>query len=185
MADTADMPHPALVICDGSLASTVGALLEAERCPPVAWVAHPSAGLLPPTGHDHETTLAMVRRQADLRGFAEVLDAGTAGTHEQRVGRFARPIALLEALRASLEHACDRVIWPVACGSDLDALSTTAERALLITRLAWLEEGTLTGPAPQIETPLLDVAPRALEEMAADLDLAPGTWLEPLPACSA
>lgn len=169
------MPRPALVICDGALASTVGALLEAERCPPVAWVPPVGAELLPPSGHDHEAILACVRRQADLRGYADVVDAGDAGG----LGRLATPIALLEAVRDAIERGCERVVWPVAFGSDLDAMSLTAERALLVTRLAWLDAGSLTSQTPEVETPLLDLTDHALEEMARDLDLADDARLAP------
>lgn len=169
---------PTLVISDAGLASTVAALLEAERCPPMLWVPPSSAGLMPPIGHDHEAVLEAARRQSDLQGFAGVIDAGAAGSSLTGVGRLSRPIALLEALRAAMEHACARIVWPVACGSDLDEISTCAERALLVTRLAWLEEGSLTGPAPEIDTPLIDLTTRALHEMARDLDTPEGSWLQ-------
>ncbi|GAB4516039.1 MAG: hypothetical protein Tsb0013_20630 [Phycisphaerales bacterium] len=171
------MPAPALVICDGGLASTVGARLEAERCPPVAWIPPASAALLPPHGEDHEQVLATVQRQADLNGYASVIDAGSAGSTDRGVGPMSAPIALLEAIRAAMANGCERVVWPVACGNDLDAISAAAERALLITRLAWLEEGSLTGPAPRIDTPLIDLSEPALDELARDLDLEQGSWI--------
>lgn len=172
------MPVPALVISDGGLASSVAARLEAERCPPVVWVPPASSGLLPHSDADHEEILGVVARQADLHGYARVIDAGNAGSPDRGVGPMARPIALLEALRTAMAHACDRVVWPVACGSDIDEMSAVAERALLITRLAWLEEGSLTGPAPKVDTPLIDLSERALDDLARDLDLEPGTWID-------
>ena len=180
------MPAPALVICDASLSSTVGARLEAERCPPIAWVPPAASGLFPPTGADHEEVLRLVQRQADLHGYARVIDAGSAGSSlDTTVGPMRGPIALLEAVRAAITHACERVVWPVACGSDLDAMSAAAERALLVTRLVWLDQGTLTGPAPKIETPLVDLSEPALDDLARDLDLEPGTWVESAPALNA
>ncbi len=171
---------PALVIANGGLASTVACLLEAERRVPVVWVPPASAGLFGTDEFDHGSALACVQSQAATRGYAEVIDAGTAGTDASGAfPRLATPAALLSALACALSRGCERVVWPIACGRDLDALSQAAERAMLLSRIAWLEEGSLTGTTPDIETPLLDLTPKALAEMAQDLDAPAGFWLEP------
>lgn len=179
-----------LLISDGGLPALVSCLLAINPEAVVAWT--------PPDGSpglDHAAARIgaahrrAVERQADLLGLRGVEAAG-AGAWGQHSHGMASAAMLLLATEEAQRLGCSDVIWPVVCGADLDELATSAERARLVSRLTMLprvQGAVRSGGAPtliRIRTPLADLTPIQVAELAMDLDAPIQTcwWRDPASA---
>lgn len=182
-----------LIISDGGLPALVSCMLAINPEAVVVWAPPPgSPGLDHPSaivGAEHR---ASVERQADLLGLRGVEsspaipwpcgDINTQSPHAPS----SLPTAALLLLATTEAHrlGCSDVIWPVVCGHDLDELATAAERARLVSRLTMLppQQGRVRLESPgfvRVRTPLADLTPQQVAELALDLDAPTHTcwWL--------
>ncbi|TVQ75080.1 MAG: hypothetical protein EA380_11600, partial [Phycisphaeraceae bacterium] len=186
-----------LVINDGSLSALVASMMERERGDVIAWVPPAGSGLSedePGSGRSAE----LVREQAALLGYVQVRvvdgDPGDPGADED-VG-LETTLLLVSAVADAARLGCERVVWPVVCGADLERMQRASERAMLVSRLAWLDEGAFPGALPgagaipggtisgggfEVTTPLVDLTHGQVEEMACDLDAPEGVCLGETP----
>lgn len=79
----------------------------------------------------------------------------------------ALPRTLLEILDGVLAaNQEEHVVWPVRCGADAEQVASAIETAQHLARAAALQEGT---PACTILTPIIDLDPAQMLELAFDL----------------
>jgi hypothetical protein len=166
-----------VIIMDAGLAGAIACAMECERgASVVAWHTPPGGALSAEAlrGVDHERAAALVREQAELYGAVEIVlceDWSGQGGDASSM--------LLEAARGAMGRGASRVIWPRACGEDLDEMFRVSERADLAARLAMLDghrhpsSGT---PALRIETPFVDLTPEQLKILASDLEIDESIW---------
>lgn len=180
-----------LVINDGSLGALVASMMERERGDVIAWVPPAGSGLSeddPGSGRSAE----LVREQADLLGYVQVrvVDGEPAGATGAAVADehagLETTLLLVSAVADAARLGCERVVWPVVCGADLERMQRASERAMLVSRLAWLDEGELPGVVAsgggfEVTTPLVDLTHGQVEEMACDLDAPEGVCLGETP----
>lgn len=192
------MPEPAndstpasLIIHNGGYASLIASLMvesEADgvesagmgRSVVYGWLPGVGSGLFAdeppyvPGAISARNRAEMVDRQAKLFGFRDVF------VQEQFTTRHRLSVAslLLHAVEMAADHRCERVIWPISVGGDLEALHRVTEQAALVTELAGLDQALHTsgGEAIRVFTPLADLDSDGLAELATDLDA-------PLEAC--
>lgn len=181
-----------LIIHNGGYAALIASLLvesEADglesggmgRAAVYGWLPPVGSGLFAdeppyvPGAISARNRAELVDRQAKLFGFREVF------AHDPSPDRHRMSVAslLLHALELAVDHRCERVIWPICVGDDLEALHRVTEQAALVTELAALDKylvsnGSLTGI--RVFTPLADLDSDGLAELATDLDA-------PLEAC--
>lgn len=123
----------------------------------------------------------MVDRQAKLFGFREVFADDPAGSrHRPTVSSL-----LLRAVEIAADNRCERVIWPVSVGDDLEALQRVTEQAALVTELAATEPDLLGGDGDsviRVYTPLADLDEHGLAELAEDLGAPMEACWRPVPA---
>lgn len=175
MGDTG-APRTALVINDGSLAALVASMMEREQSRVVAWVPAPGSALSqddPARARSAE----LVREQAALLGYAQVRVVDGEPLGESDDSGVESTLLLVSALADAARLGCERVVWPVVCGADLELMQRAAERATLVSRLAWLDEGAFGGVGGVVTTPLVDLTHAQVEEMACDLDAPEGLCL--------
>lgn len=188
-----------LVIGDGGLSSLVACLIQPDPTTVVAWVPPGgSACLDAPGAMIGAGNRRAMETQADLLALRGVesapalhwgADGGASG-----IGTPGLPTdaMLLLALDAAARLECDVVLWPVACGDDLDHLAGAAERGLLLSRLRELADparSERSRPAERVSlrTPLADLTPSQVAELALDLDAPLRTcwWAEAGPSWEA
>jgi hypothetical protein len=176
----------ALIIHNGGYASLLASLmLESEanaaessvgrRSLIYAWIPPTGCGLFadePPYTRGAVSALTrteMVGRQAGLFGFREVFtEAQPTSRDRPSVGSL-----LLRAMELAADHRCERVIWPICVGSDLDHLHRVTERAALITELAALDFPLAPGSGGdciRLSIPLADFTHAMLDDLGDDLD---------------
>ena len=185
-------PPSTLIIHNGGYASLIASLLvesEADGVESAGMGRTVVYGWLPPVGSglfadeppfvpgsiSARNRADMVKQQAQLFGFREVF------AHDPAPARHKLSVAslLLHAVEIAADHRCERVIWPIRVGDDLQALHRVTEQAALVTELAALDESLcLDGESGAIRvfTPLADLDADGLDELASDLDA-------PLEAC--
>jgi len=74
----------------------------------------------------------MVARQAKLMGFREVFAEETPARRQRRsIGAL-----LLRAIELANENRCERVVWPICVGNQLEAVQRVVEQAALASDLA-------------------------------------------------
>lgn len=84
---------------------------------------------------------------------------------------------LLEASYAAVAQGAGRVVWAGAAAADardaidLDALSGIHTRAMLVERLASLEQGEASGGGFKVQVPYADLTDRQLADLVLDMDL--------------
>ncbi|MEM9083489.1 MAG: hypothetical protein AAGB34_07830, partial [Planctomycetota bacterium] len=176
-----DSPSDILVIHDGGLPALVAAVSALERASANqrvhAWCPPEGSALVPKDAPAWSSRVSFVQQQATLLGLGEVIEAAALPQMEDTTKASAawpqdrNMDVAQELLRASARAArlnCSKVIWPVVCGGDLDAVFTASEQAQLITRLIELDQEP-KGVA--IETPLADLSWRQLTTLASELDV--------------
>lgn len=167
-----------VIIMDAGLAGAIACAMECERgAGVVAWQT-PAGGALSAEalrGVDHERAAALVREQAELYGAIEVVLCEDWSGHGGDGSSM-----LLEAARGAVARGASRVVWPRACGEDLDEMFRVSERADLAARLAMLDDDRSAGsPASgglRIETPFVDLTPEQLTALAKDLEIDDSIW---------
>ncbi len=103
---------------------------------------------------------------------ARLLDLGDTVSRDagERVPDHPGPLGETRMLLLALERAaslgCSRVVWPVVCGPDLDAMTAAAELAELVTRIGWI---AFPKVSPRVETPLADLTPAQVADLLEDL----------------
>lgn len=182
-----------LIISDGGLPALVSCMLAINPEGVVIWsppqgspgLDHPGARI----GPQHR---AAVERQADLLGLRGVefgaplnWPSEASAAEEDDVHTLPTSALLMLATAEARRLGCDDVVWPVVCGSDLDELASAAERARLVSRLSMLptHQGKTRSGVPgliRIRTPLADLTPLQVAELALDLDAPIQTcWWQP------
>jgi hypothetical protein len=110
----------------------------------------------------------MVDHQAKLFGFRDVFADDPAGPrHRPSVASL-----LLRAVELAADHRCERVVWPISVGSDLEALHRVTEQAAMVTELAAIDPslaGDGASAVIRVSTPLADLEQGGLDELAEDL----------------
>lgn len=173
-----------LIVTDAGLPALVTCLMAPDPDRVVAWAppigADLGEGAITPIHHQAAEEQAEMLSLGEFVTPSEAWPAAKPGSRpaeawsgfdeDRRVTSL-----LLEACAEALRRNCSRVIWPVACGADLDALFSVAERASLISRLVELSVPTsgsspMMSLAPIVETPLADLDDIQIAEMALDLD---------------
>lgn len=179
-------PPVSLIIHNGGFASLLASLmLEAEangeetrgsqRGLIYAWVPPSGSGLFadePPFvsgAVSSRTRREMVEQQAKMFGFREVF----VESSPEFESRSSVSTLLLRAMELAADHRCERVVWPIAVGDDLDQVQRVTERAALLTDLAALEfpmSPDEESGGLQLVTPLADYSYSELDLLASDLD---------------
>ncbi|HVZ94700.1 MAG TPA: hypothetical protein VG797_09340 [Phycisphaerales bacterium] len=174
------MPPAAERVCivhDGGLPALVACLMAEDPEQVVAW--RPPLGVAWGEGTITEVHAAAVQQQVELLSLGRLIEAPVLASNEdERRGGQGLEVStlLLAAARDALAERCTRLIWPVCCGSDLDALYDAAERATLLTRLIQLDleeagrEMPVGGRMLRVEVPLADLTSLQVAELALDLD---------------
>lgn len=182
-----------LIISDGGLPALVSCMLAINPEAVAVWV--PPIGA---AGLDHAAARigpqhrAAAERQADLLGLRGVevsapMPWPSEGDADHQADQAAVPTSaiLLLATAEARRLGCSDLIWPVVCGGDLDELASAAERARLVSRLSMLpgHQGRSRSGVPgliRIRTPLADLTPQQVAELALDLDAPTQTcWWQP------
>ncbi len=161
-----------LLITDGSPAALAALTLQDRPDQTVLWAA-PS--LAPPA-------LGVVQRQAAHFGVDHLvgpgLDAGRtpppSGPRAIGEGRL-----LLDALLASSQWRCGRIIWPCQGGRDLDRIAEVQEIVACISHIARLDTAW-RAVGPEIRTPLLDCTDEQIMDLigASGVGLSLSWWCE-------
>ncbi len=174
-----------LVINDAGLAGLTACLMHSAPEGVVVWSPPEGSALLSDGGEVlTQDRSVLLSRQADVLGFARVIEREAIEPESGRSGGVGLGIDLLRAVADAVALGCEAVVWPIVSGDDLDRLFEAAECSQLVTRLASLERLTAafadstdrspTGPAPEpvvrVETPFIDLTPAQVSEMADDLD---------------
>jgi hypothetical protein len=112
-----------------------------------------------------------VERQAAVLGVADLVVRPAPDADEPRelidgVGT-ATTAMVLEAARRAFSVGARRLVWPVHCGVDHDAIARVMERVQLITHLIELD---IEGEPLHIETPFVDLTDRQIGEIALHAD---------------
>lgn len=172
-----------LIISDGGLPALVSCMLAINPEAVAVWVPPQDApGLDHPAARIGSLHRAAVERQADLLGLRGVgaapalqwpaeADSGS----EPDLHSLPTSAMLMLAVSEARRLGCSDLVWPVVCGADLDELATAAERARLVSRLSMLptHQGRSRSGAPgliRVRTPLADLTPQQVAELALDLD---------------
>lgn len=168
-------PKPrVLVINDGGLPALVASMIELERAAVLAWL---------PPGID-EQARGLVREQADLLSYENVVASQASAERPAAAiaGGLGASVMLLRAMADGVASECDRVVWPIVSGGDLDEMNISMERASLAGQLACVDLAAASAGAisagPDLVTPLLDLTPAQVLELADDLGVPPGATLE-------
>jgi hypothetical protein len=143
-------------------------------------VAPPPGSALAEVGWDRAAGAAHARAQADALGLDRVIPATPAtGGAAPAAGDPEAPWgvrALGELASAALAAAgigAPRLVWPVALGSDVDAMFAATELTALITRAGWLRgmggSSWGDGEGVVVETPFVDLSTGQLRELLEDL----------------
>lgn len=169
-----------LVINDGSLAALVVSMMERETGGVVAWVPPPGSALSQ-DAPENPRSADLVREQAALLGYAQVRMVDGEPLAEGDDAGLETSLLLMSAVADAARLGCERVVWPVVCGADLEMMQRASERASLVSRLAWLEEHTSLSGVGAVTTPLVDLTHGQVEEMACDLDAPEGVSLGEAP----
>ena len=187
MPDASNASTPStLIIPNGGYASLIASLLvesEGDGAESAGMGRTIVYGWLPPVGSglfsdeppyvsgsiSGRNRAEMVERQSKLFGFREVF------AHDPSPSRHRMSVAslLLHAIEIAADHRCERVIWPICVGEDLEALHRVTEQAALVTELTALDQGLYSGgnsACVRLFTPLADLDPDGLAELAIDLD---------------
>lgn len=164
-----------LIIVDGGLGGLLASVAASEAgvgqdedARPVVWIPHVSG----PSG---DLRRLAAERQADLAGLA--VQAGASERLDSGPGRQLTQI-LVDAAYAGAEHGFESVLWPVhggikgtGEGIDLEEITRSVDRALLVSRLVSLDAPDLGSQAVRIETPYADFSDRQMAELTMDLEL--------------
>ena len=164
------------MICDGGMASLVAVGLLESRDRVVIWI--------PPAGSaclDAEGVVVGPAHTDAAERFAELFaleqaDRLDAPHAERGAAHTPTSFTLWHACKHALRSGCTTIVWPVLVGPLPDRLYACRETAHLTARLAWLSDPLRSGDAtpeaaPQILTPLADLSPKQVAELALDLDL--------------
>lgn len=120
----------------------------------------------PCPGGNAASIRSAMTHQARVLDLGEVCEADLGGVASDHPGPLGETRMLLAALERAVEIGCARVIWPVVCGPDLEAMTAAAETAELVTRLGWI---AFPRASARIETPLADLTPAQVQDLLADL----------------
>lgn len=157
--------EPKLVIVDGGLESLVVSMLIEPADTAIAWFVGGGGDVV------EEARRTAAKTQADVLGFADFLDPGPDDRPwEALAGGFGQSAMLLAAVSRASVLKCHRVIWPKCAAGDLDSMLDASDRALLVQRLAMIEQERTNALDVQIDTPLLDLTDEQVAELAADLN---------------
>lgn len=157
--------EPMLVIVDGGFESLLAAMLLEPADSAIAWFVGGGENEV------EEARRTAAKTQADLLGFADFLDPEPDNRPwESLAGGFGLSTMLLAAVNQAISLKCQRVIWPMCAGGDLDAMLDASDRVLLVQRLALIEQERTDSRDVQIDTPLLDLTDKQAAELAADLE---------------
>jgi hypothetical protein len=163
-----------VILCDGSLPGLVALAIEAERAESAPFViaGDPNGGVdAGSAGAARDAVCA----QAEIYN-AQMIDGsyllGGCASHDQSP-------ALLAAARIAATVGRRRLVWGVqypylGTEPDLDAIATTVDRTLLISRLASLDlwdDSEATVPEILIETPLVDLSDEQVADLASDMSV--------------
>lgn len=164
-----------LVISDGGTSSLLACAAAAERGitrrgqsieGPVVWVAAPP-------GTDQASMRSAGLKQADLMGLAAIQGFGQKDAPTGEHGSSAEWViqALVRAGLAAAQAGVASVVYPVSAGREIDLqrVSTTLDRALLVGRLVALEVGP--EKAPELRTPYADFTDDQIADLILDMDL--------------
>ena len=182
-----------LIISDGGLPALVSCMLAINPEGVVIWSPpQGSPGLDHPAARIGPQHRAAVERQADLLGLRGVefgaplnWPAEAESPEDGDLHTLPTSALLMMAAEEARRLGCSDVVWPVVCGADLDELATAAERARLVSRLTMLppHQGRTRAGVPgliRIRTPLADLTPLQVAELALDLDAPVQTcWWQP------
>lgn len=168
-----------IIIMDGGLGGAIAAAMESERgTPVVAWATRPGSPLSrgDMVALDAHAAADLVRAQAELYGATETVLPEPAA-HPERDEDAAT--LLFETLRGAAARACERIVWPIAAGDDVETMFRVTERAHLANRLAALDAEERGRPAVRIETPFVDLQGDQMMDLAHDLEIDSGIWAAP------
>ncbi|MCK4872653.1 MAG: 7-cyano-7-deazaguanine synthase [Phycisphaerales bacterium] len=86
-------------------------------------------------------------------------------------------VVLLAAARHAVKLDCGKLVWPIQCGAEYDAVSMALQRAQLVTHLIELD---LPGEPLVIDMPFVDLTDQQLGEIAlhADAPVHAAWWCE-------
>ncbi len=165
-------PH-VLILNSGGLRSLVAAALtQVDEPRPRLTLLHVVDGR-----PNRRTRRDYARRQADALNIKRVVEldvahlTGAPGRGEggrSPMSPLAGPQLLLAALAQARLVGADRVVWPVTCEGDAQAIARVTEQTLLCNQLADLE-----GPnAPQVDAPLAEYTDRQVIELGAQLGVS-------------
>ncbi|MEM1167259.1 MAG: hypothetical protein AAGI30_13330 [Planctomycetota bacterium] len=176
-------PEPAvMIIHDGGLGALVATLMTIDRSDDVrviAWAPASGSSLVTPGAPAWAGRVAVLQQQAAVLDLAEVVEPEPLPTSSSDRGAPAWPRSgnvdaardLLRAIADAEARGCERVIWPIVCGDDLDATYAASELARLVSRIAELDQRR---GGPWLDLPLADLTTARLADLAHDLD-APRT----------
>ncbi len=163
-----------LVICDGGIPSLVCCMLALNPEAVVAWLAPAGS-----EGVDHSPVALIgaprrsaVEAQADLLGLRGVEIAPMMVWDGDD---FPTIPMLLLATQVAARLGCSDVVWPIVSGPNLDELASATEQARLVSRLTMLppirgQARSGRGSLIRVHTPLADLTPQQVAELALDLD---------------
>ncbi len=162
---------PALVICDGGLASLLACWAEGV-CRPTTSPTSAAASLAWIDPRSTPAAQAAARRAAAASQLT--IHGGSAGLLGQLPpgSGWTDTATLVGASIEALHAGLKRIIWPVQLGSPgsqaatLDAIADIFDRAMLAARLLSID----TPGGLVIETPYADLSDAQLIDLAADLD---------------
>lgn len=163
MGGVDDKSERVLVLYDGSPACVACCAIAPESRTVVLW-APPGSGAVAVRAMEH---------QARLMDLGPTCDADAGADPGGFSGALGETRLLLAAMERAVGLGCGRVVWPVVCGPDLDAMTSAAEIAELVTRLGWI---AFPNASVRVETPLSDLTPAQVADLLEDLR-APGELL--------
>ncbi len=188
-----------LILSDGGLESAVVAAIAAEHTGRTD--AEPSMVLASWWGAVTDLDLVLpsidraVSKQSEMYGQQLIAEMTGYPPEQSEDAQTATPgsmqtLLLLQAAACAASAGIRKIIWPIRIGgalhdfdpaTDIDALATTIDRAVLAGRLATLDAGAsggLDGDAEEmahemtIETPLIDFSNAQLADLAGDLSVS-------------
>jgi len=158
-----DRTEPVLVIADGELESLVAMLLLEAPEQAQAWFIGAGADESP-------LRRRATQIQVESAGLEQMIDPTTpADAWASLPGGLGESAMLLSALADAAARGCADVVWPRASDGDLDSMTDSADRALLVERLGVIESARTESLDVRLRTPLLDLSDRQIAELAADL----------------
>lgn len=153
MNGRAERADRVLVVFDGSPACMACCALAPDSRKTLLWAPPGARGL-----DDLMTHTARLMDLGETHSGDAAAEPDGSTLHEARM--------LLLAMERAASLGCSRVVWPVVCGPDLDAMTAAAELAELVTRLGWI---AFPKASIRVETPLSDLTPAQVADLLGDL----------------